>query len=308
MKKVAVLSGLIIALVIGFCAVSCVGKDDLQEEDKPIVQPETDQEAESQPEPDPAPDPTPEPVPDTTMTVRFVSYNVGKFSKHESFLGHKSYPEVARVIQDIKGAVIGLNETNKGQAAELAAALGRRWTSYFAYAANSNYGNSIVAAPQYEVVKEYDRVAIPKMDEMTGEVRSLGVVEYEDFVFCVTHLDHKSIASRKHGVEVITEWCLDNYGPGKTTKPVILLGDMNCLPTEETITMFLENWDWVSANEYTFPCPNPTKCIDFVFVLRNGVPYTKGESHSVFDVMSTDIEKASDHYPIYADITFNVQK
>ena len=94
------------------------------------MQPETDQEAEPQPEPEPAPEPAPEPepAPDTTMTVRFVSYNVGKFSKHESFLGHKSYPEVARVIQDIKGAVIGLNETNKGQAAELAAAFGRRWT------------------------------------------------------------------------------------------------------------------------------------------------------------------------------------
>ena len=242
------------------------------------------------------------------MTVRFISYNVGKFAKYESALGHKSYPEVAKVIQEIGGTVVGLNETNKGQATELAKALGTGWTGYFAYAANTNYGNSIVAAPEYKVVKEYPRVDIPKVDANTSEVRSLGVVEYEDFVFCVTHLDHMSIEARKHGVKVITDWCLENYGPGKTTKPVILLGDMNCIPAEVTIANFKENWDWVSANENTFPCPNPTKCIDFVFVLKNGVSYTKGESHSVFKTLTTDIEKASDHYPIYADITFNAQK
>ena len=111
------------------------------------------------------------------------------------------------------------------------------WTGYFAYAANTSYGNSIVADPKYKVVKEYPRVAIPKVDANTSEVRSLGVVEYEDFVFCVTHLDHMSIEARKSGVE-----------------------------------------------------------------------YQKGGSHAVHSTTTTDITKASDHYPIYADITFKAQK
>ena len=303
MKKNILLSLILV------CAVSCVGKVDLPEYDTPPHLQGTEQEPpkEDGKEEDKQ-DPTLPPAAGAPMTVRFISYNVGKFAKYESALGHKSYPEVAKVIQEIGGTVVGLNETNKGQATELAKALGTGWTGYFAYAANTNYGNSIVAAPEYKVVKEYPRVDIPKVDANTSEVRSLGVVEYEDFVFCVTHLDHMSIEARKHGVKVITDWCLENYGPGKTTKPVILLGDMNCIPAEVTIANFKENWDWVSANENTFPCPNPTKCIDFVFVLKNGVSYTKGESHSVFRTLTTDIEKASDHYPIYADITFNAQK
>lgn len=302
MKKNILLSLILV------CAVSCVGKVDLPEYDTPPHLQGTEQEPpkEDGKEEDKQ-DPTLPPA-GAPMTVRFISYNVGKFAKYESALGHKSYPEVAKVIQEIGGTVVGLNETNKGQATELAKALGTGWTGYFAYAANTNYGNSIVAAPEYKVVKEYPGVDIPKVDANTSEVRSLGVVEYEDFVFCVTHLDHMSIEARKHGVKVITDWCLENYGPGKTTKPVILLGDMNCIPAEVTIANFKENWDWVSANENTFPCPNPTKCIDFVFVLKNGVSYTKGESHSVFKTLTTDIEKASDHYPIYADITFNAQK
>lgn len=303
MKKNILLSLILV------CAVSCVGKVDLPEYDTPPHLQGTEQEPpkEDGKEEDKQ-DPTLPPAAGAPMTVRFISYNVGKFAKYESALGHKSYPEVAKVIQEIGGTVVGLNETNKGQATELAKALGTGWTGYFAYAANTNYGNSIVAAPEYKVVKECPRVDIPKVDANTSEVRSLGVVEYEDFVFCVTHLDHMSIEARKHGVKVITDWCLENYGPGKTTKPVILLGDMNCIPAEVTIANFKENWDWVSANENTFPCPNPTKCIDFVFVLKNGVSYTKGESHSVFRTLTTDIEKASDHYPIYADITFNAQK
>ena len=82
----------------------------------------------------------------------------------------------------------------------------------------------------------------------------------------------------------------ENYGPGKTNKPVILLGDMNCIPEEVTIANFKENWDWVSAKENTYPCPNATKCIDFIFVLKNGVSYTKGESHSVFNTTTTDVK------------------
>lgn len=309
MKKNILLSLILV------CAVACVGKVDLPEYDTPPHLQGTEQGGEDDGSEDDGKDDGKEEETPTTpgangapMTVRFISYNVGKFAKYESELGHKSYPEVAAVIKEIGGTVVGLNETNSGQANELAKALGIGWTGYFAYAANTSYGNSIVADPKYKVVKEYPRVAIPKVDANTNEVRSLGVVEYEDFVFCVTHLDHMSLEARKSGVDIITNWALENYGPGKTTKPVILVGDMNCIPAEITITKFKQNWDWVSANEYTFQCPKPTKCIDFVFVLKNGVEYQKGDSHAVHSTTKTDITKASDHYPIYADITFKAQK
>lgn len=293
---------------------SCVGKIDPVDHDTPphLQGGTTDDDKDDGKDDDKEQGGTPgvTPAAGPEMTVRFVSYNVGKFNKYKTELGHDSYPEVATVINDIAGQVIGLNETNNGQARTLASQFSPAWTSYFAYAANTNYGNSIIADPKYKVVKEYPRVTIDKIAG-ASEVRSLGVVEYEDFVFCVTHLDHTSIDARKAGVDIITNWALENYGPGKTSKPVILLGDMNCIPSEVTIAKFKENWDWVSANEFSFPCKpneNPTKCIDFVFVLKNGVKYKAGESHAVHNVTNTDIKKASDHYPVYADITFNSQK
>lgn len=252
------------------------------------------------------------------MTVRFVSYNVGCFKKYKTALGHFSYPEVAEVLKENRAAVVGLNETDNGaertdydyQAQELAEQMGEGWTYYFAPARSTTYGNSIIASPSYKVVKEWPKLTIPKMDPNTSEVRSMGAVEYEDFVFCVTHLDHRSEASRLEGVRLITEWAKANYGAGKSNKPVILLGDMNCVPTDAPIIEFEKDWDWVSANELTFPCKEGqplTKCIDFVFVLKNGAQYTVGKSHAIHSVASTNIYQAADHYPIYVDLIFNKQ-
>ena len=252
------------------------------------------------------------------MTVRFVSYNVGCFKKYKTALGHFSYPEVAEVLKENRAAVVGLNETDNGaertdydyQAQKLAEQMGEGWTYYFAPARSTTYGNGIIASPSYKVVKEWPKLTIPKMDPNTSEVRSMGAVEYEDFVFCVTHLDHRSEASRLEGVRLITEWAKANYGAGKSNKPVILLGDMNCVPEDAPIIEFEKDWDWVSANELTFPCKEGqplTKCIDFVFVLKNGAQYTVGESHAIHSVASTNIYQAADHYPIYVDLIFNKQ-
>ena len=154
MKKNILLSLILV------CAVACVGKVDLPEYDTPPHLQGTEQgSGDDGSEDDGKDDGKEEETPTTPgangapMTVRFISYNVGKFSKYESDLGHKSYPEVAAVIKEIGGTVVGLNETNSGQANELAKALGAGWTGYFAYAANTTYGNSIVADPKYKVVK-----------------------------------------------------------------------------------------------------------------------------------------------------------
>lgn len=248
------------------------------------------------------------------MTVRLMSYNVGAFKKFYNDLGHFSYPEVAAVINNLSADVIGLNEIWKGgssvdsgadQPGKLAAQLGKGWNSYFAYAANTTYGNAVVSSPDYKIVKEWPATMIPKTAD-AGERRSMGCIEYEDFVFCVTHLDHQSLQARKDGVRIITEWALANYGADKTTKPVILVGDMNCIPAEATITELKKNWTMVSAKETTFP--GKGTCIDYIFVLNNGASYEAGASHSVTSNPAADVKKASDHYAMYCDLTFKAQK
>ena len=315
MKKIILMSFILAA------ALAC-GKVDLPQYDTPPHLQDTEKEENNKGDEDGKEDEgnkddqgdKPAPPTGTQMTVRFVSYNVGGFRKYHSDLGHYSYPEVASIAKNISADVIGLNEIFKGansvdsgadQPARLASELGTGWNSYFAYAANTTYGNGIVSAPEYEIVKEWPATMIPKTAD-AGERRSMGCVEYEDFVFCVTHLDHQSSQARKDGVKIITDWALANYGPDKTTKPVILLGDMNCIPADATITAFKKDWTMVSVKEPTFPSKGT--CIDYIFVLNNGVSYEVGESHSVASNSAADVNKASDHYAIYCDLTFKAQK
>lgn len=310
---------LILFVLSAFMFVSCADKVSPEDERPPHMQ---DQEQETPPaeEPDDTPTEVPnEPVEGAgaSMTLRVMSYNVGVFSKYKTELGHYSYPEVAQVIKDLNVGVVGMNETDNNrkrteyqyQAKELAKVLGTGWTYYFASAADATYGNSIVASPDYKVVKEWPKVTIPKGGG--SEIRSMGVVEYEDFVFCVAHLDHTNLEARLAGEKIITDWAKKNFGAGKTTKPVIMLGDMNCLPSEETIKKFKENWTLVSSTELTFPnkpSASPTKCIDFIFVLNNNVKFEAGESHAVTSSRHASVSLASDHLPMYADITFKKQK
>ena len=48
----------------------------------------------------------------------------------------------------------------------------------------------------------------------------------------------------------------------------------------------------------------PTKCIDYISVLDNGVDYLVRETDSI---VSEVADMASDHYPVYADVMFRAE-
>lgn len=239
------------------------------------------------------------------MTISLMSFNVGKFNKFRDELGHDSYPEVKECIDYAQADVVGMNEVSKGQQTTLATTLGSNWSGYFYYAANSTYGNAIVYNKCLPMVKRDIHLTIPKTAG-ASEIRSMGAVEFEDFVFCVTHLDHTSDAARKDGAERITAWALQNYGYGKTTKPVFLVGDMNCNQANSTIKYFEKYWTRISVVGSTFP--KTGQCIDFIFALNNGIKYEVGLSKVVNAKAVSVADKASDHYGVYTEVTFNKQK
>lgn len=246
------------------------------------------------------------------MTISVMSYNVGKFNKFKSegkdgypALGHDSYPEVATCINYANADVVGLNEVNKGQQTTLATKLGTEWAGQFAYANSSNYGNAIVFNKASAVVKNIERVNIPKTAD-AGETRSMGVIEFEDYVFCVVHLDHKSDQARNNGAKIVTDWVRAKYGFGKTTKPVFLVGDMNCTQTAVTIKYFEKFWTRISQIGGTFPSKGT--CIDYIFVFNNGIKYEVDRTEIVNPKVCEDARLASDHYGVYTEVTFNKQK
>ncbi len=237
-----------------------------------------------------------------------MSYNVGVFNKHFESLGHYSYPEVASVISSVKADVCGLNETdwgrarseNQHQAELLASSLGSNWGYRFVHAIDGNYGNSMVWKKDLEKVWEYPRVEIPKTDG--SEVRSMFAVEFRDFVYCVTHLDHKSVADRRNGLAKITSWVEAELG--KLSKPVFLCGDFNDIPSGESLSSLSSNWKMLSPNQFTFPASSPKKCIDYILVYGNEagkrVKYLGGGV--VTGAVNPTVQQASDHCPVWVRV------
>lgn len=243
------------------------------------------------------------------LTLTIMTYNAGAFRKSLDDLGHFSYGEVATVIQSVSPWIVALNETDWGgvrslgdkQAKKLAARLGTNWSAKFFSAGYSWYGNAIVW-DRHKIASNhvFDRLELEKTDGY--EVRSMGAIDFYGFVFCVTHLDQVSETDRLNAVDKISAWARENYGD--SGKPVFLVGDMNAEPSGPTVAKFHENWIQLSGEDLTYPADAPRKCIDYIFVLKNG-------AESRVDLLSSgivteddvpEVATASDHRPVWAKV------
>lgn len=83
------------------------------------------------------------------------------------------------------------------------------------------------------------------------------------------------------------------------TGPWILLGDLNDEPASRTVALFDERATRAAGavEQFTFPAVEPTKSIDFIFA----APRT---SWSIDSVRVVDEVVASDHRPVFAELTY----
>ena len=246
------------------------------------------------------------------VNVTLLSYNVGGFKKNLDYFGHYSYPEAAAVVRNCGADVVGLNEvfvssiggTVDNQPEKLVSELGGNWTYHFAKAKNDYYGNVIFSAPGLETVGSW-RVELPCTASTPNpdgnyETRSLGVVEYKDFVFCVTHLDHNNRANRNQQIGIINEWVRNNFG--QSQKPVFLVGDMNSEPSSEEVATSLGRY-WAPVSGTDKPTYS-SKCIDYIFIWKNDAMDCVVNSTGVIATCpGVNVAYVSDHFPVFADLT-----
>lgn len=250
-------------------------------------------------------------LPDKEITVTMMSYNVGVFQKYYSTLGHYSYPEVAGLINQTGACVVGLNETDwerprtdqQHQAELLAAELGEKWDYQFTYALDPTYGNSILWNRDLGLKQRFPRLELTK--NTGSESRSMGAVEFDEFIFCVTHLDHKSADDQLAAVATITEWARKH-----SHKPVFLVGDMNAVPESATIQEYLKGWKRLSPEGFTFPSGTPRKCIDYIFVYNDCATLLKTEvleGGVITPDINPVVSQTSDHCPVWIKVKMTVK-
>lgn len=247
-------------------------------------------------------DPQP-PMQEDPFTVRLAHYNVGGFFKSE----FDSTPMVADMMKELGVSAVSMNELDscttrhpEYQLKAFAVKMGG-WNCTFAPAMaykGGKYGIGIASSPDLEIVKQF-KVSLPK--GVGAELRALAVCEFERFVFCSTHLDHKSAEARLGQVEAINFWMETHYGT--SVKPVILCGDFNALPESTIIKQMKEEWNIVSPDAFTYSASNPSKRIDYIMVYKNTAGKVSVLDAKVpVDFKNGDVTQASDHLPVFVEI------
>ncbi|MDR2086241.1 MAG: endonuclease/exonuclease/phosphatase family protein [Dysgonamonadaceae bacterium] len=225
-------------------------------------------------------------------TVRVMTYNVRNGIGLDNVT---DYRRIADVITRLCPDVVALQEldsvTNRSEQIDVLLRLSELTQMHSVYSASilfdgGKYGIGVLSK---QPPLSWKRIPLPGREEQ----RSLLLVELPDYVFCCTHFslnEEDRIAS-----VLLVEEALKAY-----RKPAVLAGDINATPDSPVLEIFREKWKILSdPKQPTFPANNPQVTIDYLF------GYLPAEF--VYSVRQTQVVNepvASDHRPVFADISF----
>ncbi|MDH3190779.1 MAG: endonuclease/exonuclease/phosphatase family protein, partial [Acidimicrobiia bacterium] len=249
------------------------------------------------------------PAPDPDAPIRFMSYNV-----HSAFNveGNLDVEGIARVIEDSRADVVGLQEVPRGRLLSgttdlltlLEQRLGFEHIAFFG-TTDPVWGNAILSRyPIVEIGTDYlPLVGTPMRRGFLGATIDIGG---EEVLVISTHLQHVNDSDVHdedpegdlypvHREQIAT--ILANWGG---VSPAVLMGDFNARPEWAQIGLILESgWvdSWAEAGTgdgFTSNAADPRFRIDYVFHTQDLAAVDAGVIQST----------ASDHFPVVVDLTF----
>lgn len=248
-------------------------------------------------------DPAPGPYGNDMVQFRIMTYNIGACTKYSS--PESGVEMISNIIKSVGDTqFVTLNEVDscttrsngidEAKAIGDAVGFGHHFTPTFPFM-NGLYGIGLLYSPHFKLVATYS-ILLDKEDG--NEVRGLSVAEFENLVIATSHLDHISVNANFHQAQQATRWLKEKYSSSR--KPVFWCGDFNAHPDAPVISELKKDWTFISdTGIYTHPTANPTACIDYILVLKNGAKY---ETVKAGVLANDDTKKASDHYPVWARV------
>ena len=232
-------------------------------------------------------------------SYRIMSYNIGQCTQG----GNSSTKLIADVTKELSADVAVMNEVRAFPTdySKIANALG--WQHYFQKADNS-LGNMVTynQSKLKKVSEAYLSLKNIKNDVNYNEDRVCLFVEFEDLIIVGTHLETDDFAEH---AKMITDKVKTEYA--KKGKPILLCGDMNTRPYAEDMVNFTSEWRTLSkidqATLYNSDQPDNLICIDYIFLYKGGPDVNVTKTVVCKSVNCGTITDASDHFPIYVDVT-----
>ena len=127
-------------------------------------------------------------------------------------------------------------------------------------------------------------------------------MEFEDFILLGSHLQTDAFVTH---TKLITDKVKAEYA--KKGKPIFFCGDMNTRPFSVELKNFSSEWRVLSRRDqatlYNPDQPDNLICIDYIFLWKGGPDVNVTKTEVCKSVTCGTITDASDHFPIYVDVT-----
>lgn len=226
-----------------------------------------------------------------TQTLKIASYNVRNAKGMDDEV---DFDRTSKVINNMDVDAVAIQEldsaTQRSNRLIVLDELAKRTNMFASFNASiefsgGKYGNGMLTK---EKPLKVEAIALPGREE----VRSMLVVELQDYVVCCTHLSLNE-EDRQASIKLIQQFT-EKY----TRKPVFLAGDFNALPHSEEIKGLSNNWILLSdSSQATFPSDIPTQVIDYIFMKSNDK-----FNHIIKSAEVVNEPMASDHRPLWVEV------
>lgn len=231
------------------------------------------------------------PYPRIENAHRIMSYNIHHGRGMDDVV---DIPRISDVINDVSPDVVGLQEVdsvvNRSGNIDIIQQLSEHTGMHATYGYSilhdgGKYGNGLLTREKPLSVK---KICLPG----ASEARTAQIVELSNYVVINTHLSLNG-EERLQSAQILTE------AAKEYDKPVFLIGDLNATSDSAPMLRLNEDWQILSDPDApTSPANEPLRTIDYV------LGYTSnGQVYTVHDAQVIDERVASDHLPLFVDVS-----
>ena len=223
-------------------------------------------------------------------TLRLMTYNIKNATGMD---GVCDFQRIANVINNASPDVVAVQEvdsvTNRSNQKYVLGEIAERTQMYACFAPAIEYdgGKYGIGLLSKKAPLHLQAIALPGREE----ARALILAEFEDYIYCCTHLSLTE-EDRMKSLEILKTFA------ASYKKPLFLAGDMNAEPESDFIKELQKEFRILSnPKQHTFPAPAPKETIDYVAAFKQN---DKG-----FAVVSSEVVNepvASDHRPIVVEL------
>ena len=223
-------------------------------------------------------------------TLKLMTYNIRNATGMD---GVCNFQRIANVINNASPDVVAVQEvdsvTNRSNQKYVLGEIAERTQMHacFAPAIDFDGGKYGIGLLSKKAPIHLQTMALPGREE----ARTLILAEFEDYIYCCTHLSLTE-EDRMKSLDILKAFAISYK------KPLFLAGDMNAEPESDFIKELQKDFRILSdPKQHTFPAPAPKETIDYVVAFKQN---DKGFALVSSEVVNEPV--ASDHRPIVVEL------